>query len=108
MELMDHSKDLVFEIVFLGDSGVGKQELLHSFSRRAGALHSKTTCHSFAEKRFQNDGKSMTLKIWTPSGLRGDEESFLAFMHNTPCRSASSAIVVFDITKRDTFNHIHR
>ena len=100
---MDHNKTFVFEVVLLGDTGSGKRDLLCG----TGNPIKCSACYFYTEKTFLVDWKLVTLNIWTRSGTEADWESVLA-LQNGLCRSASGAIIVFNITKRDTFKNIHR
>ena len=103
---MDSNKDYVFNVVLLGESGVGKHEIQNSLKRRTRTNKNETRFYSFTEEKFQIDGKSLKLQIWSLSGFRtGEGDSAL---HKLLCRNASGAMIVFDITKINTFTNIHR
>ena len=60
----DHDYDYLFKIVLIGDSGVGKSNLLSRFTRNEFNLESKTTIGvEFAQKTISIDGKIIKAQI---------------------------------------------
>src|ERR1700712_3440916 len=60
--LTDDEYDYLFKIVLIGDSGVGKSNLLSRFTRNEFNLESKSTIGvEFATRSIQVDGK--TIKV---------------------------------------------
>jgi len=56
----DDHYDYLFKIVLIGDSGVGKSNLLSRFTRNEFNLESKSTIGvEFATKSINVDGKTM-------------------------------------------------
>jgi small GTP-binding protein domain len=56
--------DYLFKIVLIGDSGVGKSNLLYRFTRNEFNLESKTTIGvEFSQKNIQIDNKSIRAQI---------------------------------------------
>ena len=99
----DQENGYEFNVVLIGDTLVGKNELLNSL-----CLSSGTGCHigrSFVPKSFQIHGKQVQLRIWNVSGHD-------RFFQNPDCkmygRGASGAMVVYDVTRRSSFENIHR
>ena len=59
----------VFKIVFIGDSGVGKSNLLSRFTRNEFNLESKSTIGvEFATRSIQVDSKTIKAQIWDTAG----------------------------------------
>ncbi len=57
--------DYLFKIVLIGDSGVGKSNLLSRFTRNEFNLESKSTIGvEFATKSIQAEGKVIKAQIW--------------------------------------------
>ncbi|KAM7277254.1 hypothetical protein ACFE04_019120 [Oxalis oulophora] len=70
--------DYLFKLVLIGDSGVGKSNLLSRFTRNEFNLESKSTIGvEFATKSLTIDGKVIKAQIWDTAGqeslLRIDE-----------------------------------
>ena len=57
--------DYLFKIVLIGDSGVGKSNILSRFTRGEFSLESKSTIGvEFATKSLTVDGKVVKAQIW--------------------------------------------
>ena len=60
----DEDYDYLFKIVLIGDSGVGKSNLLYRFTRNEFNLESKTTIGvEFSQKNVQIEGKNIRSQI---------------------------------------------
>lgn len=56
-------------VVLIGDSGVGKSNLLSRFTRNEFNLESKSTIGvEFATRSIQVDGKTVKAQIWDTAG----------------------------------------
>ena len=65
----DEEYDYLFKVVLIGDSGVGKSNLLSRFTRNAFNLESKSTIGvEFATKSIQTEGKTIKAQIWDTAG----------------------------------------
>jgi hypothetical protein len=61
--------DYLFKAVIIGDSGVGKSNLLSRFTRNEFSLESKSTIGvEFATRSLQVDGKVVKAQIWDTAG----------------------------------------
>lgn len=61
--------DYLFKIVLIGDSGVGKSNLLSRFTRNEFHLESKSTIGvEFATKSIVAEGKTIKAQIWDTAG----------------------------------------
>ncbi|KAM7522143.1 hypothetical protein LguiA_012045 [Lonicera macranthoides] len=101
----DHNEyDYLFKIVLIGDSGVGKSNILSRYTRNEFCLESKSTIGvEFATKTLQVDGKTVKVQIWDTAG----QERYRAIT-SAYYRGAVGAFLVYDITKRQTFENIQR
>lgn len=97
--------DYLFKIVLIGDSGVGKSNLLSRFTKNEFNLESKATIGvEFAAKTFTlESGQSVKAQIWDTAG----QERYRAIT-NTYYRGAVGALLVYDITKQKTFESVER
>uniref|UniRef100_A0AC34G4W6 Uncharacterized protein n=1 Tax=Panagrolaimus sp. ES5 TaxID=591445 RepID=A0AC34G4W6_9BILA len=94
--------DYLFKVVMIGDSGVGKSNLLSRFTSNEFDLGSKTTIGvEFASKTISFDGKKIKAQIWDTAGQERYRAVTAAYY-----RGAVGAIVVYDITKHGTFENI--
>uniref|UniRef100_A0ACD5XR59 Uncharacterized protein n=2 Tax=Avena sativa TaxID=4498 RepID=A0ACD5XR59_AVESA len=96
--------DYVFKVVLIGDSAVGKSQLLARFSRNEFSLDSKATIGvEFQTKTLQIDNRTVKAQIWDTAG----QERYRA-VTSAYYRGAVGAMLVYDITKRQSFDHMAR
>ncbi|CAN6692810.1 unnamed protein product [Malus baccata var. baccata] len=101
---VDHEYDYLFKIVLIGDSGVGKSNILSRFTRNEFCLDSKSTIGvEFATRTLQVEGKTVKAQIWDTAG----QERYRAIT-SAYYRGAVGALLVYDITKRPTFENVQR
>ncbi|CDP00152.1 unnamed protein product [Coffea canephora] len=101
---VDHEYDYLFKIVLIGDSGVGKSNILSRFTRNEFCLESKSTIGvEFATRTLQVEGKTVKAQIWDTAG----QERYRAIT-SAYYRGAVGALLVYDITKRQTFENVNR
>ena len=98
------SYDYLFKVVLIGDSGVGKSNLLSRFTRNEFCLESKSTIGvEFATRSIAVDGKTIKAQIWDTAG----QERYRAIT-SAYYRGAVGALLVYDITKAQTFENVER
>uniref|UniRef100_A0A1J3DPG8 Ras-related protein RABA4b n=1 Tax=Noccaea caerulescens TaxID=107243 RepID=A0A1J3DPG8_NOCCA len=96
--------DYVFKVVLIGDSAVGKSQLLARFARDEFSMDSKATIGvEFQTRTLVIEEKSVKAQIWDTAG----QERYRA-VTSAYYRGAVGAMLVYDITKRETFDHIPR
>ncbi len=101
---VDEEYDYLFKIVLIGDSGVGKSNLLSRFTRNEFNLESKSTIGvEFATKSIQAEGKTIKAQIWDTAG----QERYRAIT-SAYYRGAVGALLVYDISKHPTFENVER
>ena len=65
----DDDYDYLFKVVLIGDSGVGKSNLLSRFTRNEFSLESKSTIGvEFATRSIRVDDKIVKAQIWDTAG----------------------------------------
>ena len=65
----DDEYDYLFKLVLIGDSGVGKTNILSRFARNEFSLESKSTIGvEFATRSINFDGKTIKAQIWDTAG----------------------------------------
>jgi len=100
----DDEYDYLFKVVLIGDSGVGKSNLLSRFTRNEFNLESKSTIGvEFATKSIQSDGKTIKAQIWDTAG----QERYRAIT-SAYYRGAVGALLVYDISKRISYDNVSR
>jgi len=84
--------------------GVGKSCLLLQFTdKRFQPVHDLTIGVEFGARMIDLEGKMIKLQIWDTAG----QESFRSITRSY-YRGAAGALLVYDITRRDTFQHLGR
>jgi len=96
------SYNYLFKYIIIGDTGVGKSCLLLQFTdKRFQPVHDMTIGVEFGARMIAIDGKQVKLQIWDTAG----QESFRSITRSY-YRGAAGALLVYDITRRETFNHL--
>lgn len=96
--------DYLLKIVLIGDTGVGKTNLLSRFSRDQFNPDSKSTIGvEFATKTLEIDGKTIKAQIWDTAG----QERYRAIT-SAYYRGAIGALLLYDISASLTFNSLSR
>lgn len=92
----------LFKYIIIGDTGVGKSCLLLQFTdKRFQPVHDLTIGVEFGARMISIDQKQIKLQIWDTAG----QESFRSITRSY-YRGAAGALLVYDITRRETFNHL--
>lgn len=96
--------DYLFKIVLIGESGVGKSNMLSRFTKNEFNLESKATIGvEFATKCITSNNKVIKAQIWDTAG----QERFRAIT-SSYYKGAMGALLVFDISKKQTFENLDR
>lgn len=100
----DRAEDYLFKVVLIGDSAVGKSNLLARFARDEFYPNSKSTIGvEFQTQKMDINGKEVKAQIWDTAG----QERFRA-VTSAYYRGAVGALLVYDISRRQTFDSIGR
>ncbi|KAM1601426.1 hypothetical protein ACFXTN_023750 [Malus domestica] len=100
----DDEYDYLFKLVLIGDSGVGKSNLLSRFTRNEFNLESKSTIGvEFATKTLTVYSKLIKAQIWDTAG----QERYRAIT-SAYYRGAVGALLVYDVTRHATFENVAR
>ncbi|GLU18325.1 hypothetical protein SLE2022_346310 [Rubroshorea leprosula] len=100
----DEECDYLFKAVLIGDSAVGKSNLLSRFSKDEFRLDSKPTIGvEFAYRNVRIADKIIKVQIWDTAG----QERFRAIT-SSYYRGALGALLVYDITRRATFDNVKK
>lgn len=110
----------IFKYIIIGDMGVGKSCLLHQFTEKKCECsqqwaHLKSESFVFAvmadcphtigvefgTRIIEVSGQKIKLQIWDTAG----QERFRAVTRSY-YRGAAGALMVYDITRRSTYNHL--
>ncbi|PRP80728.1 ras-related protein Rab-2A [Planoprotostelium fungivorum] len=93
-----------FKYIIVGDTAVGKSCLLLQFTdKRFQPVHDLTIGVEFGSRTIAHDGKQVKLQIWDTAGQEKFRSITRSYYRGT---GTSGALLVYDITRRDTFNHL--
>lgn len=97
---MSETYDFLFKFLVIGSAGTGKSCILHQFIENKFRQDSSHTIGvEFGSKVVNVGGKSVKLQIWDTAG----QERFRSVTRSY-YRGAAGALLVYDITSRETFN----
>jgi len=93
--------DFLYKVVVIGDSGVGKSNLIDRYTKDSFREEMKTTIGvEFGHKTMRIDDKVIKAQIWDTAG----QERFRALTRGY-YRGALGALLVFSISSRQSFNN---
>eukprot|EP00762_Andalucia_godoyi_P003861 ANDGO_08560.mRNA.1 Ras-related protein Rab-14 len=96
------SYEFIFKYIIIGDLGTGKSCLLHQFTDKKFLADSPHTIGvEFGTRIVDVNAKRVKLQIWDTAG----QERFRAVTRSY-YRGAAGALLVFDLTRRSTFQHV--
>ncbi|MHA1195651.1 MAG: Rab family GTPase [Promethearchaeota archaeon] len=92
-----------FKLCIFGDGGVGKTTLTHRYLEGIFKESYKLTIGmDFFLKKFEYDGKKISLQIWDFAG-----ETKFRFLLNGAVAGANGTILMFDLTRYFTFKNLN-
>ena len=96
--------DYMFRYIIVGDTSVGKSCLLLQFTEhKFRHQHELTIGVEFGGKTIEVKNKNIKIQIWDTAG----QEQFQSITR-TYYNGAIGALLVYDITKHETFEHIDK
>mmetsp|Transcript_2399 Transcript_2399/g.3334 ORF Transcript_2399/g.3334 Transcript_2399/m.3334 type:complete len:211 (+) Transcript_2399:176-808(+) len=103
MSGMEENDETVFKIVLVGDSGVGKSNILNRFVHNKFEHDMKATVgvEFYSTKVTIENGTQVGLRLWDTAG----QERYRAITKSY-YRGSVGAIIVYDITNRVSFSHV--
>jgi Ras-related protein Rab-11A len=100
----DDDYDMIFKIVLIGDSGVGKSNILSRYINNEFNIDTKSTVGvEFGSKSINLKGSKIKAQIWDTAG----QERYKSIT-SSYYKGAKGAFIVFDLTRPDTFNSVDR
>lgn len=95
--------DYVFKIILIGDANVGKTTIIHSFTEnKVDLMNMPTIGVEYIPKVIRlQDGTKVKLAIWDTAG----QERYRSIIRSY-FRDVVGVIVVYDITHKQTFDHV--
>ena len=89
------------KVVFVGDTGVGKTSIIYKYMRNEKLVVPTIAGNSTPIDVHLNNGNTVKLNVWDTSG--SDNYQCLVPMY---ARTSQVAIIAFDITNEETFEHV--
>ena len=94
--------DYLLKYIIIGDAAVGKSNLLLRFAQNDFKNEYQLTIGvEFGAKNIDINNKKFRLQIWDTAGQENYRSITRAYYKNSVC-----AILVYDISNRDSFDHI--
>ena len=95
-------EDYKIKIIVVGDSGVGKTNLINRFATDKFDTNSKATIGvEFVYKTLKINKEVIKVEVWDTAG----QERYRAIT-SSYYKGAKGAIIVYDITNEDSFNNV--
>ena len=95
-------EDYKIKIIVVGDSGVGKTNLINRFASDKFDINSKATIGvEFVYKTLKINKEVIKVEVWDTAG----QERYKAIT-SSYYKGAKGAIIVYDITNEDSFNNV--
>ena len=99
-----NSYDMIFKIVLIGDTSVGKTNILSKYLTDEFDPESKATVGvEFGTKNFKIENKIVKVQIWDTAG----QERYRSIT-NAYYKGAKGALLVYDITNKKSFDNLDR
>ena len=96
--------DLLFKLILIGDSYVGKSNILLKYLKNQFNENSKTTVDvEFDTKNIIINNKRIKIQIWDTAGQERYRSITSAYYKGT-----KGALIVYDITRKNTFDNIDK
>ena len=103
---MDDSEEyeMMIKVILIGDSGVGKTNIMSKFLKNKFLEDSKATVGvEFGSKLFIQQGHKIKAQIWDTAG----QEKYKAIT-SAYYKGSKGALVIYDITQKETFANIEK
>ena len=100
----DDNYEFMFKVVLVGDSFVGKTNIMSKYLKNEFHDDSKATVGvEFGSKQFNIEGHSIKAQIWDTAG----QERYKAIT-SAYYKGAKGAFIVYDVTRKNSFESIDK
>ena len=101
---LDEDYDVIYKIIIIGDSGVGKSNILSRYLRDEFKQDSKSTVGvEFGAKKLTINNTTIKAQIWDTAG----QERYRSIT-STYYKGSKGCFIVYDITQTSTFESVDR
>jgi Ras-related protein Rab-11A len=98
----DDNYEMMFKVVIVGDSFVGKTNIMSKYLKNEFHEDSKATVGvEFGSRQFNIDGHVIKAQIWDTAG----QERYKAIT-SAYYKGAKGAFIVYDITRKESFDNV--
>ena len=96
--------DMMVKVIIIGDSGVGKTNIMSKFLKNKFMEESKATVGvEFGSKLFDLNGHKIKAQIWDTAGQEKYKSITGAYF-----KGSKGALVVYDITQKSTYEYLEK
>ena len=96
--------EMMVKVVLVGDSGVGKTNIMSKYLKNEFREDSKATVGvEFGAKQFTVEGHTIKAQIWDTAG----QERYKAIT-SAYYKGAKGAFICYDITRKNTFDSVNK
>lgn len=96
--------DFLYRVILIGDSGVGKSNLISRYTKNEFDVSSQATIGvDFSNRNVKIDSKTIKAQIWDTAGQDRFKSISQAFY-----RGSLAALLVFDLTSQKSFDSLDR
>ena len=100
----DENYEMMFKVVLVGDSFVGKTNIMSKYLKNEFHDDSKATVGvEFGSKQFNIEGHTIKVQIWDTAG----QERYKAIT-SAYYKGAKGAFIVYDITRKNSFESVEK
>jgi Ras-related protein Rab-11A len=100
----DDNYEMMFKVVLVGDSFVGKTNIMSKYLKNEFHEDSKATVGvEFGSRQFNIEGHVVKAQIWDTAG----QERYKAIT-SAYYKGAKGAFIVYDITRKDSFENVSK
>ena len=101
---MSEEYEMMVKIVLIGDSTVGKTNIMSKYLKGQFMESSKATIGvEFHSKIFNHEGHKINAQMWDTAGQEKYRSISASYF-----KGSKGAFIVYDITKKDTFDSIEK
>ena len=101
---MEENTEMIFKIILIGDTATGKTNILSKYINNKFETDSKATIGvELSFKTFNINNDKVTAQIWDTAGQERYKSMTKAYF-----KGALGALIVYDITKKSTFENIDK
>ena len=102
--MAEEEYEMMVKVIIIGESGVGKTNIMSKYLKNQFMEDSKATVGvEFGSKLFNINGHNIKAQIWDTAG----QEKYKAIT-GAYYKGSKGAFVVYDITKKDTFDSVDK